>query len=281
MKQAKLLIKIGLAVCVFVALLVFGFGKTALAQKNNLSYPIKELAFCRDAKECYLYCEIPENKAACWSYGKYKLYPQVLGEEDEAMEAEAKARGISFPIAELGNCASVSACREYCGNQDNYVACSEFAKKKGFSKDGSVEAQTKKAELIQKAKEELGCTSELGCRSYCELKENRDRCVQFAKKQGFGEKSLPCNSDETCRKYCQENPSECPGYNKQEQKSEESRGGAYTGPSGCRNEEECRKWCLDNPDKCPGYKQSGDYARDSLMNKTDSGPVLIRREEKD
>ncbi len=327
MKKMKLLLKISLPVLMLAFFLVSGSDKTAWAQKSSLNYPVKELGYCRDAKECYLFCEIPENKATCWSYGKYKLYSQVLGEEDDAMEAEAKARGITFPIAELGGCASIAVCREYCGKQENYNACSEFAKKKGFSREESPQEQAKKAEMMQNAKTELGCTStescrsvcesqpercaqfakkyglakeesgeqmekrrkfvetaksELGCtseetcRNFCESKENREKCVQFAKKQGFSQsggegenkdrKKMPCDSDETCKKYCQENPSECPGFNQQKQQGGGGQGGAYTSPSGCRTEEECRKWCLDNPDKCPGYKQSGDYQQD-VMNR--------------
>ena len=66
-----------------------------VSAQSRLTYPIADLGYCRDAKECYLYCEIPENKAACWSYGKYKLGSDVLGvttmstEEKQMMESKA------------------------------------------------------------------------------------------------------------------------------------------------------------------------------------------------
>ena len=39
---------------------------------------------------------------------------------------------ITFPIPELGNCASYSECRNYCEDPVNHNSCINFAKSKGF-----------------------------------------------------------------------------------------------------------------------------------------------------
>ena len=119
---------------------VFLFPSLVFAQ-SRLTYPISDLGYCRDAKECALYCEIPQNKAACWSWGKYKLESRVLGvttmseEERRMMETKAKQYNITFPIADLGNCAGPQECRDFCEEPSNQTTCMAFAKKKGFDKE--------------------------------------------------------------------------------------------------------------------------------------------------
>src|SRR3989338_1301798 len=81
-------------------------------------YPVKELGFCRNLQECKLYCQIPKNTPACWSWGKYILDTQVLGETTISDEGAARKKGVTFPIAELGNCTNVKACRAYCSREE-------------------------------------------------------------------------------------------------------------------------------------------------------------------
>ena len=53
----------------------------------------------------------------------------------QSPEEVAKKYGIAFPIAELGNCSSVSQCRTFCEDPVNQSTCMEFAKKKGLYKE--------------------------------------------------------------------------------------------------------------------------------------------------
>src|SRR3989344_3377498 len=80
-------------------------------------YPISELGGCRNQQECKFYCEIPLNTPACWSYNRFVLSKNVLGETDVK---------ISFPISELGNCANASECKAYCDKQENHTTCREY-----------------------------------------------------------------------------------------------------------------------------------------------------------
>lgn len=216
---------------------VFLFPSVTSAQ-TRLQYPIPDLGYCRDAKECSLYCQIPENKAPCWSYGKYKLGTDVLGvttmgeEEKRQMQQKAKQYNITFPIVDLGNCAGPQECRDFCEQLANQSACMDFAKKKGFQKemdDGSRIDRQKKDELIEKAKTELGCTSMEDCSKICE--SDHTRCEAFARKHGVyqepsesrsrysaeekvqlmqkAQSELGCTSMESCKSSCEKNPERC------------------------------------------------------------------------
>lgn len=204
----------------------------------RLTYPIPDLGYCRDAKECYLYCEIPENKAACWSYGKYKVGNDVLGvttmdaDEKRMMEEKARQYNITFPIADLGNCAGPQECRDFCETPSNQQTCMDFAKKKGFHKEAERSDgmdPNKRDELLTKAKTELGCTSRESCSNICET--NPGRCEAFAKKHGAyreppqssgrysaeekmklmqkAQGDLGCTSMESCKSVCEKNPQRC------------------------------------------------------------------------
>ena len=50
---------------------------------------------------------------------------QVLA---QTPEDEAQKHGITFPIAELGNCTNFSDCRNYCEDPVNRDTCIDFAK---------------------------------------------------------------------------------------------------------------------------------------------------------
>ncbi len=210
-----------------VLFVLFALAPYIANAQSRLQYPIAQLGYCRDAKECALYCDIPKNTPACWSYGKYTLGPQVLGattvsdEEKKSMEAEAKKRGISFPIADLGNCTGPVECRNFCEEPSNYQACMAFATKHGFSKEPPPGVDTKKKEeLLGKAKTELGCTSMESCRQTCE--SNPTRCDQFARRHGVYQQppekaqlmekaktELGCTSMEACRQTCETDPDRC------------------------------------------------------------------------
>ncbi len=218
---------------------------TKVAAQNFLSYPIADLGSCRDARECYLYCQIPQNKAACWSYAKYVAPPNVLGvttmseAEKQQMEAKAKQYNVVFPIPELNNCAGPQQCRDFCEQPANQTACMNFARKKGFAKemeqppdDGIPEE--KRQVVMQSAQSELGCTSMESCRKVCEQDQNK--CEAFAKKHGLvkeppaeerqkmeaekiqlmkvAREDLGCDSMESCRNFCEKNPKRCMDFAK-------------------------------------------------------------------
>lgn len=270
---------------------VFLFPSLTSAQ-TRLQYPIPELGYCRDAKECYLYCEIPQHKAACWSYGTYKVGMDVLGvttmsaDEKRMMEEKARQYGITFPIAELGGCGGPQECRDYCEQPANQQTCMDFAKKKGFYKEMESPPRDmdprKKDELLEKAKTELGCTSMESCSRVCE--SNPSRCETFARRHGVHQEppsqgrysaeekrqlmekatsELGCTSMESCKSVCEQNPQRCMdfarkhGFDKQEEHRYESQyqQGESSGTTPNYGIQRFGKGGCDSEDSCKKYCQ--------------------------
>lgn len=188
--------------------------------------------------------------------------PPALAQENP--EEMAKKYNIQFPIPDLGNCGSFTACKAYCDDEANRDSCMTFAKKKGFYQEAQSE---KSASLLQNAKSELGCDSETTCRQVCEQEANFEKCSAFAQKHNLGgprgnpgdkqilqkaKELLGCNSESSCKTVC-ENPSnqeKCSTFAKQT-----GLGGGIkrVGPGGCNSEESCNAYCQSHPDECQGF----------------------------
>ncbi len=263
--------------------------------ESVLHYPIVELSYCRDAKECFLYCEIPQNKAACWSYGTYRLGADVLAattlspEEKKAMEGKARELGITFPIAELGNCVGPQECKDFCEQPANQATCANFAKSRGLDRGSRVD-QSKEQDILSAAQSELGCTTKESCYQKCS--QDHAACEAFAKRHGIsggaegqqgGESSnvdkaklledaksqLGCTSMESCSQTCQQNPQRCAEFAKQHgfngggtqqgpsgsqsQYGQSGTSGGNKGPGGCDNEASCKAYCQSHPSECSGF----------------------------
>lgn len=148
------------------------------ANAQYIRYPVKELGNCRDSQECYLYCQIPENTPACWSYNKYVVKTNVLG--------ETTTPALTYPIAELGNCATAEGCFIYCSQPQNQTACFSYARSKGLIKEETKQDEEEpRPEVIAAAKTELGCDSKEACGAVCSQPANREKCFAFAKKYGL------------------------------------------------------------------------------------------------
>ncbi len=186
----------------------------------------------------------------------------IMAQTQDNPEANAKKYGVTFPIAELGNCANFSACKTYCDDATHGDQCIAFAKKKGFYKQ--IEQDTRRKALLQAARSELGCTSEEQCRAVCHQQENFEKCSNFAKKNGIdthpqepGNKNiiekaqtiLGCNSEQSCRAVCEQdaNKEKCSEFAKQ---TGLQGGIRRVGPGGCNSEESCRAFCEKSPDEC-------------------------------
>ena len=96
-----------------------------------------------------------------------------------------------FPIVELGNCENKAACKAYCDLNTHQTACQAFAKEHGLENKAS--PNLPETTLLQKARESLGCADLASCKTMCSLKENFQKCSEFAKKNNLpgGQKPLP------------------------------------------------------------------------------------------
>ncbi len=241
---------------------LFVTSQTAQAQSV---YPITDLGNCRDAKECYLYCEISYNKPSCWSYGNFKL-PQVLG----------SSTNITFPVAELGDCSNVTSCKAFCNLSENHEVCVSFARSKGLGE------YKKEYTKLQKAKQLLGCSSYESCKTFCEKEENHDACKKITESIETPEEKthkeeilskaktvLGCDSYDSCRTFCLEsdNREKCAAFSKaasQIRTNTESIGRStethrtenriVDRKANCKTSQECKNWCQNHPNDCPGFK---------------------------
>lgn len=195
----------------------------------------------------------------------------------ETADEAAKKHGLSFPIAELGNCTDLATCKAYCDSRDHQTECVNFAKKKGFYKEP--ELKGKEAQVLAAAKTELGCNSKEACMTICQKEENIEKCSNFASKHGLGgppvgrgnpqlltkaKEILGCNSEDSCKAVC-ENPTnqqKCSDF-----ASQAGLGGGIrrVGPGGCNSEESCRAYCESHMDECRqfGGGQRGEGERRS------------------
>src|SRR5437870_2293911 len=84
---------------------------------------------------------------------------------------------ITFPIAELGNCASATACKTYCDVLEHIEACVNFGKAHGLVNQEQADAGLK---LKSVRTGPGGCTDKNACMTYCADPVHVDECVKFA-----------------------------------------------------------------------------------------------------
>ena len=189
---------------------------------------------------------------------------------------------ITYPIDELGGCASQQECKTYCDDLANKDSCLAFAEKNGFISKEKVE-QAKKLPASGPG----GCKSADECRAYCDNPDNGDECLAFAEKYGLKaqtprgeevsararlikEQGGPgnCQSQKECRAYCENssNQNECLDFaeknnliDKKEIKAAR-KVLAEGGPGGCKTEKECKTFCdqHDNLEVCLAFAEEHD-----------------------
>ncbi len=237
---------------------------------NAFEYPIKELGGCRDQRECRLFCEIPNHKAACWSWGVYSMKRAVLGESTP--EEKLAPLDVTFPIAELGNCENLADCREFCASPSNKYSCRVYGQTHGL---------TNKQKIIDRAEEELGCTTQAECRAYCEIETNKDTCREFAKKYHlrrvskariieYAKTDLGCDTYESCRIYCADSVhrEECRDF---AQKIGRSARRIIKTKGDCKTVDECRDFCEELPNECPNFPKTGRFDQKRIDDSLDDG----------
>ena len=185
------------------------------------------------------------------------------------------AADITFPVAELANCADKAACRSYCDKTENISACVLFAEQHDLMTKDQAETARRFARMTLQGGPGK-CASHEECREYCAQAENTDECLTFAEKHKLVQKEklaevkkmvqvlktraqLPgkCRDAESCREYCQqeENFDECTKFaekHKLVEASQLEQARAVkklidTGdtPGACNTRESCAAYCRD------------------------------------
>jgi hypothetical protein len=199
---------------------------------------------------------------------------------------------VTFPVAELGSCASKEACKAYCDVESHRDACLSFAESHGLMK----KEDTDKARLILKLKGPGGCVG-LACKTYCADTTHQDACESFAAEHGLlraAEVSIVqdikqnggpggCSSATACRTYCADttHAAECKAFAVEHglkpimqavQKVEERMASSTeaktaeinailaktAGPGGCTTADTCRTYCADKTHQaeCAAFAQA-------------------------
>ena len=209
---------------IFVVKGVFAMDSSSSAgsvtQKYHLIFPIADLGNCNSLTECKNYCEDVSHMSDCINFAKnhgfYKAPPSPPS-ESSILEA-AKS--------ELG-CDSKEACQQFCGLQENWIKCGEFAKKHSLGKP-QPKPEASSSAVLEKAKAILGCLSYDQCKSFCSVEQNRIKCQYFGRIIASLKSTvsnitpkpsvLPnittqggsCNSFDSCVKfYCSRYPDQC------------------------------------------------------------------------
>ena len=128
---------------------------------------------------------------------------------------------ITYPVQELGNCASKQECKAYCSISSNYSKCAAFAQKNGLTVEVPDDRKGVFA-AMQKGESPGQCKDELSCRSYCEDIDHLEECVSFVEKFNLASSdelkeirqmasvkkagvAFPgnCKTKESCLAYCE------------------------------------------------------------------------------
>lgn len=191
------------------------------------------------------------------------------------------ASGITFPVPELGNCVDKDACRSYCDQPGNMLACISFAKTHGLMNGEDTDRAQKYVEDIKNKQTPGGCTDPQSCNTYCEETSHLDECLSFAKKHGLSDDNIKqgeqiknylaqggkmpggCTSRSTCDTYCSNfsHAQECLAFAKSagflkkiaadQGLSEEKLQtlvdltSSGNGPGGCQSKDQCESYCKD------------------------------------
>ncbi|MCL5016408.1 MAG: hypothetical protein M1312_02240 [Patescibacteria group bacterium] len=188
---------------------------------------------------------------------------------------------VTFPISELGNCSSQSACQTYCSDTSHMRACIQFAEKQGIVSSAEASKEKAFADVLSKGGGPGGCTSPDSCNTYCSDINHLQACMSFAQSHGLsnnqisqGQKILTylqsggkmpggCTSQDTCQTYCNDlsHAEECFAFSQKLGITPPNNGGpqptlaqmqkiaalAQSGqtPGGCDTMEACQSYCND------------------------------------
>lgn len=225
--------------------------------------------------------------------------------QTEPTDDEIAAKGIAFPIAELGNCGSKSECHDYCNKPANIEACVQFAQAHGLMNKEEAERGLKFQKRLLSGQTPGGCKSAESCKSFCSEPANLETCIKFAEEHGIkhekekteiavkfaalvkaGETPGGCGSKEECEKYCsgEANRETCIAFGQKlgfmdEKKAELFRKTGGKGPGGCDSEESCRAYCNDpgNQEACFKFAEEHDLLNKEDIQEAKEGFVRLRQ----
>lgn len=141
---------------------------------------------------------------------------------------EGDLSGVTYPVAELGNCKNQDECAAYCDLPENMEVCLDFAEAHNLLPPLEIKMARDMLELEETAGPG-GCEGHIECAAYCDDISHIEECVAFAEEHGLippeeleeakkvmaairqGIQPPNCKSKSECDIYCQapEHAEEC------------------------------------------------------------------------
>ena len=206
---------------------------------------------------------------------------------------------ITFPVAELGNCANKEECKAYCDEVEHIEQCVDFAERHGLMHGAELEEAKKVVHaLSQGAQLPGGCRNKEECEVYCKDGSHIEECIAFAEAAGFmspeeladakrvaplmarGEMPGGCRNKEECEVYCSEasHVEECvtffekAGFMSAEE-AEMFRKTGGRGPGGCTGRGECDAFCNnpENQNECFEFAKEHDLIPEEELHNIEEG----------
>lgn len=130
---------------------------------------------CKGKNECDAYCGQPENMEVCMNFAlEAGMMDDKQKEESQKVLAAIK-KGVKPPA-----CRGPQECDAYCGSEEHFQECLNFAEAAGFMKP-------EEAEMARKTggKGPGGCRKKEECEAFCNDPANQEACFNFAKDNGM------------------------------------------------------------------------------------------------
>ncbi len=155
-------------------------------------------------------------------FASYAIFAhaQTLTLPGQPTDEAVAASGITFPVAELGNCGSKDTCRTYCNDPAHMDACIAFARDHGLMNQEEAERATSFKRKLAEGSGPGGCTTPSECETFCRDIANINTCIAFAEQHGLKDRHVEeskkiqaylqsggkmpggCTNQQTCEVYC-------------------------------------------------------------------------------
>ena len=187
-----------------------------------------------------------------------------------------KAKQLTYPIGELGNCGSFDECKVYCNKDENIPTCNRFAITHGLLTKEEAADTERLIALMDESGLPGKCENAIECFSYCESVAHLDECWDYTVRHNLNRgydidtirrlaklarEGVPfpgnCQGKDACEAYC-ENPAhidECLAFAEKaglfppDELAEAKKVAPFIKsgetPGGCKSKNECEAYCTN------------------------------------
>ncbi|KAF0132396.1 MAG: hypothetical protein FD145_1645, partial [Candidatus Saganbacteria bacterium] len=130
---------------------------------------------CRGKEACDKYCSEPDNMEVCMTFAMEAGFITEQEKADSQKMLEALKKGIKPP-----NCRGKEECDVYCGQEEHFEECMNFAEAAGFMSPEDAAMARKTG-----GKGPGDCKGKEECEAFCNNPDNQETCFNFAKEHGL------------------------------------------------------------------------------------------------